>query len=144
MKLPAEDHFSKTTSVFDMALARKNLQARAQARDANLDARFEEAWNDFRAILELLIREYQPVRIYQWGSLLDRNKFSEISDIDIGIEGTLSPEQFFRMLTEADAMSRFPVHIVQMEHIEPEFREIILKKGKVVYERKERHGSAGG
>ena len=32
-------------------------------------------------------------------------------------------------------MTEFPVDIVQLERIEPEFRELLLKKGRIVYER---------
>jgi hypothetical protein len=32
-------------------------------------------------------------------------------------------------------MTRFPVDIVQLEHVEPAYRELILEKGLVVYER---------
>jgi hypothetical protein len=35
----------------------------------------------------MIARNHPRVRVWQWGSLLDRSRFSEISDIDIAIEG---------------------------------------------------------
>ena len=34
-----------------------------------------------------IVERFAPSRVWQWGSLLDRYSFSEISDIDIAIEG---------------------------------------------------------
>ena len=64
-----------------------------------------------------------PVRIYQWGSLLRREPFSEISDIDLAVEGLDDSGSFFILLSEADEMS-------DLLHAES-----IVKKGKLIYER---------
>jgi len=40
----------------------------------------------------MIVREYKPLRIYQWGSLLEDRHFSEISDIDIAVEGITDAE----------------------------------------------------
>lgn len=79
---------------------------------------------------------YAPRRIWLWGSLGDASKFDERSDIDIGVEGVTGAEAWFRLLGDAMQLTTFPLDIVQMEPIEPEFREIIEMKGRVVYERK--------
>jgi predicted nucleotidyltransferase len=94
-----------------------------------------EAWRDFEAIVEMLIQKYNPRRIYQWGSVLKRDEFCEISDIDIGVEGIGGAERFFAVYGEAAAMTRFPLDLVEMEKIEPEFAELIKLKGRLVYER---------
>jgi predicted nucleotidyltransferase len=121
---------------FDMSLARRNLYRRNEVKQAKLDRLFEEAQRDFRAIVDLIVRDYQPTRIYQWGSLLDREKFTGSADIDVGVEGIDGVERFFGLLDAVDRLSRFPVDIVEMEKIEPEFREVIERKGRLVYERK--------
>jgi len=59
-----------------------------------------------------------------------------------GSSGTLSrstkgipdAETFFRLTGEIEKLTSFPLDVVQWEHLEPEFREVILHKGKVVYE----------
>ena len=70
----------------------------------------------------------------QWGSLLDLEQFDENSDIDIAIEGITEAERYFALLGDAMEMTRFPLDIIQLEKIEPEFAELILLKGKIIYE----------
>lgn len=120
---------------FDMAHATLFLANRESARQQFLDARFEQAWTDFRAILDLLIRRYHPRRILQWGSLLDRSKFTERSDIDIAVEGIPDAATFFALYGDADRLTRFSLDLVDLDKIEPEFAEVIRSKGRCVYER---------
>jgi len=65
---------------------------------------------------------------------LDFQAFDENSDIDIAIEGIIDAEKYFALLGDAMSLTRFPLDIVQLERIEPEFAEIILSKGKLIYE----------
>ena len=84
----------------------------------------------------MIVERYAPKAIYQWGSLLCRREFSEISDIDIGVEGIGSPDKLFALLGDAEALTDFPVHVVELERIEPEFRQLIVSQGRRVYERR--------
>jgi len=119
----------------DIAQARQFLARRAAARQAALDARFAQAWTDFQAILALVITRYQPRRVWQWGSLLDRRKFNERSDIDLALEGITDPATFFALFGEADRLTRFTLDLIALENIEPEFAELIRRKGRIVHER---------
>ena len=119
---------------------RRFLEDREQERQARLDRRFERAWEDARAIIDLLVTKYRPRRIYQWGSLLDRGHFWERSDIDIAVEGIVTPFELFAMYGEADRLASVPLDLVALEKIEPEFAAIIRTQGKLIYER-ERQGS---
>jgi predicted nucleotidyltransferase len=83
----------------------------------------------------MLIAKYRPSRIYQWGSLLDRRRFWERSDIDIAIEGILKPSEFFELYGEADRLASLPLHLVALESIEPEYAETIRIQGRLVYDR---------
>jgi predicted nucleotidyltransferase len=94
-----------------------------------------EAQRDAEAIVEMIIRRFEPRRLVQWGSVLQSDQFREYSDVDIAIEGVTDPETFFEILDAAESMTRFPVDIVQLEHVEPAYRDLILEKGRVVYER---------
>ncbi len=84
----------------------------------------------------MIIKKYNPKRIYQWGSLLHPEQFSEISDIDIAVEGIGSAETFFKLFGEADAMTKAPLDLVELEKVEPVHRESIIRKGRLIYERK--------
>ena len=119
---------------------RRFLQRREEQRQVRLDRRFEQAWQDERVIIELLIAKYRPKRIYQWGSLFDRRRFWERSDIDIAVEGILTPAEFFALYGEADHLASLPLDLVALEKIEPSFAEQIRTKGRLPYER-DREGS---
>lgn len=119
----------------DLNQVQSFLALRQARRQQAHNQRFIEAWRDFRAIVEMLISKYQPQRIYQWGSLLNPRTFSERSDIDIAIEGITEAARFFALYGEADQLARFPLDLVALEKIEPEFAEIIRLKAIVVYDR---------
>jgi predicted nucleotidyltransferase len=118
----------------DIEDAKRYLNRRREKEAKELRSRMEKAREDFSAITAMIIRKYQPKRIYQWGSLLTGNHFSEISDIDIGVEGIKSAEEFFSLYGDADEMTNFPVDIVEIDKIEPEFRDQIITSGKIIYE----------
>ena len=122
---------------FDFQKARQFLLQKEQKRKQILENRYADALNDFNVIVNHIIKNYNPLRIYQWGSLLTKDHFSEISDIDIGLEGIDSIEDMFKIYGDVLDISSFKVDIVQMEKIEPEFADIIKEKGKIVYERKD-------
>ena len=86
-------------------------------------------------IIQRIIQIGNPAHIYQWGSLLSPKQFREYSDIDIAVEGVLSSDLFFKILAEAERLTSFPVDIVQLEKIEPEFSAEIRASGRLVYER---------
>ena len=116
--------------------ARMRLQARYYKKQAAIKALHEQATKDCESILLMIIRMFEPLRVYQWGSLLRPAQFREYSDIDLAVEGITSPQAYFDMLEEAQAMTRFPVDLVQMEKILPEFADSIRQYGRIVYERK--------
>jgi predicted nucleotidyltransferase len=119
----------------DLEKVRSFLEAKARRRYRLLDARLNEAKRDFEKIVRMIRRKYAPRRIYQWGSLLHPERFTEISDIDIAVEGVGSVESFFALLRDAEALSGFPLDIVEIERIHPLHAESIKKKGKLIYEK---------
>ncbi len=123
-----------TQQKIDPAVVRDFLLRKKQQRQAALAQRYEQALHDFQAIKNMIIERYRPQRIWQWGSLLDRAKFREYSDIDIAVEGVNDPEQFFQMLGHAEDLTRFPLDLLDFNKIAPDFADIIKSKGVVVYE----------
>ncbi|MFW5643112.1 MAG: hypothetical protein ACOCYQ_03710 [Alkalispirochaeta sp.] len=51
------------------------------------------------------------------------------------LKGSSTGRLFFTLLADAEKMTDFPLDIVQLERIEPEFRELLLQKGRIIYER---------
>lgn len=111
------------------------LKKRELARQERLDTAFQQARSDFERIFAVIIKDFRPQAVWQWGSLLDRKRFSEISDIDIALEGLADPHAIFDICSRAEDMTDFPVDIVELEKIVPEYASLIRKKGKKIYER---------
>jgi predicted nucleotidyltransferase len=121
------------SSKIDIKAARKFQQEKLKKHEEELDKKFQQASKDFNAICEMIIRDFHPESIYQWGSLLERNKFSAISDIDIAVCGITDAREYFQLLKKAEELTDFPIDIVQMEKIHPLHKEMILKKGIQIY-----------
>ena len=109
------------------------LRRREAERKRALDARFQVAWVEFHRIVEMIAAEFAPRRIWQWGSLLHRDRFSERSDIDIALEGLGTAERLFRVYARAEELSTFPLDIVELERIEPEYAHLIRTAGRLVH-----------
>ena len=109
------------------------LRRREAARQRELDERFQAAWGELHRIVEMIAGEFAPRHIWQWGSLLDRDRFSERSDIDIALEGLGAAERLFRVHARAEELSTFPLDIVELERIEPEYAHLIRTTGRLVH-----------
>lgn len=114
--------------------AKENLKKQQALQEKQLDKLYVKAVSDCNVIIEMIIKKYDPVKIIQWGSLLNRSYFKEYSDIDIAVEGITSPEKFFALVKDAEALTDFPLDIVQLEKINPVHKESIIKKGKILYD----------
>lgn len=123
------------TSEAELRRMRLNLERRASVRRTELALRLKEARDDFERIVDHVWQQYQPKRIYQWGSLIEDGHFSERSDIDIAVEGIRGASDFLAILRDAQAMTRFPVDVVQIETIHPAYAESIRARGRIVRER---------
>lgn len=115
--------------------ARQNLIKRQNIRQEKLNILFEKANDDFNKIITMIKVRYKPQKIVQWGSLLDKTLFTEVSDIDIAIQGIDTAEQYFALLKDAEKLTDFPIDLIQLEKTNPLHRESILKNGKIIYER---------
>jgi len=119
----------------DVESVREFLARKESGRREHLHRRWEAAHRDFDKIVEHIVRTFRPQRVYQWGSLLDERTFSEISDINIAVEGLAGPEEYFAVLGEAMFMTSFPLDIVELDKLDRETAEHIRAKGKLIYER---------
>ena len=97
------------------------------------------AHRDAGRIISAIAEEYRPRRIYQWGSLVHTERFSEISDIDIAVEGMDCDEQALASIrSQAELMTDLPVDLVVMERLEQGRANLIRRFGKVAWQ----HGDA--
>ena len=120
------------TSQAELRQMRTRFERRAAERDALLARRLGQARADFDGIVDHVWETYRPTRIWQWGSLIDGAHFSERSDIDIALEGISSPAEYFSIIADAEARTRLPVHVVELEKLHPAFADSIRVRGRVV------------
>ncbi len=111
------------------------LDSKQRERRRRLDERFERATADAERIVRMIRERFAPLRIYQWGSLLDREHFQEISDIDIAVEGLEGPERIFEIYAEAERLTDLSLDIVEIERVHPLHAQSIRERGKIAYER---------
>lgn len=119
----------------DLEAARAFLAAKDEARRGALDKRFASASADFERILNAIKADGRAERVWQWGSLLDRSRFSEISDIDVAVEGLPGPDAYFDLLGKLAELTRFPIDLLELEKLDEADARSIRERGRLVYER---------
>jgi predicted nucleotidyltransferase len=124
--------------MIDVKECRRTLERRLEAKRATNRGLWRRARNDANRLVDHITKSYHPEKVIQWGSVLDADRFDSRSDIDIAVEGDFDAETWFKLLGEAWAMTEFPLDLVDLRHMEPEFADIIRMKGTVVYARNPR------
>lgn len=114
--------------------ARELLQRRAEVEQQEWRELHARAVSDCSRIVAMLREEFSPTLILQWGSLLDPARFRPFSDIDLAVAGLADPARFFDALGRAQALTRFPIDLVQLEKISPEKAFWIRQNGRVLHE----------
>ena len=120
---------------FDIQAARENWRRRIDERTRQRRELWEKAKAEADRAIALIIERYNPGRVIQWGSVLRPDRFTEISDIDIAVEGVTDPETWSRLETDVLAVVSFPLHLIPFERVIPIHQQDILSRGRVAYER---------
>ncbi|GAB6059705.1 nucleotidyltransferase family protein [Desulfonatronum parangueonense] len=118
----------------DPAEAARTMRRRARMIESRRRSLEEQARSDVQRIVQMMIEDFSPRRIYQWGSLTRQGVFQVFSDIDLAVEGVTDPEHFFRMLGKCMEMTEFPLDLVQLERINPLHAEEIRANGLLLWE----------
>ncbi len=115
-----------------MAEYRAGARHRETARQAELDERFQLAWKVARQGAEVLRVQFQAEKVVVFGSLVDKSRFHERSDIDLAAWGI--PEQvYLRALGSVmNLSSEFLVDLILFEEARPHIRETIESKGMLI------------
>ncbi len=118
----------------DSAAAARGVVARQARRREALRRRLQSAQRDAARIIATIAAEYRPRRIYQWGSLVHTERFAEISDIDIAVEGMSYDEHLLATIRSlADEMTDLHVDLVVMERLDPGRADLIRRFGTVAW-----------
>jgi predicted nucleotidyltransferase len=128
-------HFIMKSAQEEIEMMRGFIRRKRRERSERLSKKLAQARADFSAIVKMIITDYNPEHIYQWGSLVDGKGFQDISDIDIAVAGIKDPKIFSELYRKAKERTAFPLHIVQLEFIHPLYASDIVSKGVLIYER---------
>ncbi len=82
-------------------------------------------------LAQALQAAYGATHVFLFGSVLDAEKFSPASDIDLAVEG-LSPERFWQAAAFVQHSGAFPVDLVDLASARPSLRERIREAGRVL------------
>ena len=121
--------------MIDIAEAAQTLKRKRERRRAALQKRLESAQQDASRIIAFIAAKYSPSRILQWGSLVRTERFCEISDIDIAIEGLSQQEDLSALRNDVESMTELVLDIVMMENLERGRADLIRRFGRVTWER---------
>jgi len=112
-----------------MSRYRATARRREAARQSVLDARFAAAWETARSAASLLKERYAIDAVWLFGSLLDREKFYERSDIDLAVR-EISGREFYRAVSALlDLSPGFSFDLVEVDFASPALRDAILREG---------------
>ncbi|MDD5622252.1 MAG: nucleotidyltransferase domain-containing protein [Actinomycetota bacterium] len=88
-------------------------------------------------IVSLLKKDIKPERIFLFGSRA-AGKYNPGSDFDIAVDGKKVDARRIRELKEKmeEVSGLHKVDLIFLESIDREFKDIILKRGRIPYERR--------
>lgn len=107
-------------------------QRRFAAAKAEALARAERARAELPQAVAIL-RRHGAKRIILFGSLCRPERFHERSDIDLAASG-IPAEKFMRASADLMMAIDHPTDLKPWEELDDFFREMILKRGEVLYE----------
>lgn len=112
-----------------MAEYRAGARKREAERQAALDECFQRAWEVARQGAEILKSQFQAEKVVVFGSLTDRSRFHQRSDIDLAAWGT-SEKSYLKALGRVmDVTSEFMVDFVRIEEARDHIRKSIERDG---------------
>ncbi|MEW6771751.1 MAG: nucleotidyltransferase domain-containing protein [Bacillota bacterium] len=123
----------KTSIPVEVAQVRQFLLTREEKRRRAKELARQRVVAQLKEALEAVAPLFPVERVYLYGSILT-GRWRPDSDLDLAVEGDLSPEDFFRLWGELD--KRLEQEIDLREIAKLPFRERVQRKGVVLYERK--------
>jgi len=108
---------------------RAGWQRYREQRKRDLAKRYQQAMERARAAAEHLKEQY-GCRVFLFGSMLRKDRFMKHSDIDIAVLGLDSLINFWKLYSEVmDILAPFDFDLIELEKVDHEMRESILKEG---------------
>ena len=91
----------------------------------------------FNSVLKIVKDHLNPSHVILFGSRAKGKAQTSSSDFDFAIQGTKADHAVKRKVTDAieKICGLYKVDIVYFDEVDEDFKNIILKTGKVIYER---------
>lgn len=112
-----------------LARYRATAKQRQSEREARLDARFAAAWDAARAAVALLKERYAVDTVWVFGSLLERPKFYERSDIDLAVQQIEGRDYYRAVSALLDLTPEFSFDLVELDFAPPALHDAIAQEG---------------
>jgi predicted nucleotidyltransferase len=84
------------------------------------------------ALVEI-VRQFDVEKVVIFGSITNKERFSQRSDIDIGLIG-VKKEDFFKLYSRLSDRIDWPIDLIDLDD-DPKFKAMVLEKGEIVYDR---------
>ncbi len=111
---------------------REGARRRKIARQSKLDEQFQRAWAIARQGATLLKNEFGGQKVVAFGSLINRARFHERSDIDLAIWG-IAEKDYLRALGRLlDLTTEFSIDLVRVEEAHTYLHKTIDTEGVVL------------
>ena len=118
----------------DVRAAARRLAERRRVRQEEAQERLARAQSAAARLVDFIATTWRPRAIYLWGSLVHTDRFSNISDIDIAIDGFPAGEAELSQIRDlADSLTDIPVDLVVLERLDPGRVELIKRFGRRVW-----------
>jgi len=89
----------------------------------------EKAYQEAQILASVLYTKYSASNVYLFGSLLEKSRFNENSDIDLAVEG-LAGSEFFEALGEFLLRAKFPLNLIPLRNCPESLRKKIVTTGE--------------
>lgn len=117
---------------FDRVHERERDRRRREAQEAAQRRLVNRAQRIADQVVSHILEHYEPTAIYQAGSLVDSDRFTEISDIDIAVRG-LEPGDIEDIADWAEEKSKFPIDLIDLDRAEAVHVESVESQGRRVH-----------
>ena len=89
----------------------------------------KKAYQDAHTLANILYTKYSATNVYLFGSLLEKERFNEKSDIDLAVEG-LPGSIFFEAVGELLLRTKFPLNLTPLKNCPKSLRKKIITTGE--------------
>lgn len=111
----------------------RSWRRRMERETLRREERRRQGWEEARELARWLGQVYKVTKVGVTGSLLDRNRFRENSDLDLVVWG-LPSGKYLEALDRIGSRTGFDVDLVPWSHATPHFRRLVAEHLVILYE----------